>query len=99
MFQTNLVSILKQYIILLFDGSVKTDYNYVMAKKKVTIESLAGMMKTGFDEMTGEMTGGFTKVNQDLEEIKLKLDNVAYRFELQELQRRVELLERKARFK
>ena len=29
------------------------------------------------------------------EDIKLKLDNVAYRFELVELQRRVELLEKK----
>jgi archaellum component FlaC len=38
-------------------------------------------------------------LEQGQEDIKLKLDNVAYRFELKELQQRVELLEKKANFK
>ena len=45
----------------------------------------------------------FKKDIQDLktgqEEIKLRLDNVAYRFELIELQRRVQLLEQRAGIK
>ena len=44
------------------------------------------------------MDKGFNNLERGQEDIKLKLDNVAYRFELQELQRRVELLEKKAGF-
>lgn len=71
-------------------------------KKNITIEDLAGMVKEGFDEM-GKSIHGLNKSFEDLkernekehEEIKLKLDRVAYRFEVEELQRRVDLLERK----
>lgn len=74
-----------------------------MKQKKITIEDLAMMVKNGFDE--AEKKGGerFDKLEKRLgdleqgqEEIKLKLDNVAYRFELVELQKRVEILEKKA---
>ena len=81
----------------------------VMKTKKVTIEDLAVMVQTGFSEAgqkTGEGFDGLEKrmdglekrmdgLEQGQEEIKLKLDNVAYRFELVELQRRGEILEKK----
>jgi len=73
-----------------------------MKTKKVTIEDLAVMVQTGFSEAaqkTGERMDGLEKrmdgLEQGQEEIKLKLDNVAYRFELVELQRRGEILEKK----
>ena len=73
-----------------------------MKTKKVTIEDLAVMVQTGFSEAaqkTGERFDGLEKrmdgLEQGQEEIKLKLDNVAYRFELVELQRRGEILEKK----
>jgi hypothetical protein len=76
-----------------------------MNKQGATIDNLADMVKQGFDHVSSEITGlttGFNRIEKRLtvleqgqEDIKLKLDNVAYRFELVELQRRVELLERK----
>lgn len=76
-------------------------------KKKIapiTLDKLAGMMQNSFGELTNTINGRFEVVDKRLdrldqgqEEIKLKLDNVAYRFELVELQRRVALLERKNR--
>jgi len=73
-----------------------------MDNPNVTIGELAGMVKAGFDQMTIEFRG-VKKDIQDLktgqEEIKLRLDNVAYRFELIELQRRVQLLEQRAGIK
>jgi len=70
------------------------------AKKahKVTLESLAGMVKGGFDHVDKRLEGVESRLGtleKGQEEIKLKLDNVAYRFEVVELQRRVDLLERK----
>ncbi|MDO8592307.1 MAG: hypothetical protein Q7R92_00870 [bacterium] len=69
-----------------------------MADKKITINDLAVMVKQGFDGVTKE----FRKVSQRMdtleqgqEAIKLRLDNVAYRFELVELQKRVEKIEKK----
>ncbi|MBI3952354.1 MAG: hypothetical protein HY336_00155 [Candidatus Doudnabacteria bacterium] len=49
-------------------------------KKKVTIESLASMVNKGFDQVHGEINRRFDRVENNMEEIKLKLDNVAYRF-------------------
>ena len=69
-----------------------------MAKQKVTIEDLAGMVKRGFDGVDKKFHEIDEKLNvlaTGQEEIKLRLDNVAYRFELVELQKRVELLEQK----
>lgn len=78
----------------------KIDDLAMMTDKK--IDELAMMTKRGFDEMGERMNKGFSEVNKRLglleegqEEIKLRLDNVAYRFELVELQRRVEVLEKK----
>lgn len=77
-----------------------------MAKKKeVTIEDLAGMVQRGFSDVAGQindLTGQIKKVQKRMdvlergqEDIKLRLDNVAYRFELKELENRVKILERK----
>jgi len=54
--------------------------------------------KVDVDSLKSDMHGLksiVARLEQGQEEIKLKLDNVAYRFELQELQRRVVLLEKK----
>ncbi|OGE82483.1 MAG: hypothetical protein A3B10_00200 [Candidatus Doudnabacteria bacterium RIFCSPLOWO2_01_FULL_44_21] len=60
-------------------------------KSGTTIDDLAVMVQTGF----GGVEKRLNNLKEGQEEIKLKLDNVAYRFELVELQRRVELLEKK----
>jgi hypothetical protein len=86
-----------------------------MKKKNISIDQLAQMVQRGFDETAkkDEMDRRFEhvdkrfdavdkrldKLEQGHEEIKLRLDNVAYRFELVELQRRVELLEKKTGIK
>ena len=74
--------------------------------KGVTIDMLAGMVKKGFDHMDERFNQvdkrldqhekRFEDLEQGQEEIKLKLGDVAYRFELVELERRVNILERKA---
>jgi len=70
-----------------------------MVEKNITINELAGMVKTGFDEVHGAMKAGFDKVENRLttletgqEEIKLRLTNVAYRFEIVELENQVKTL-------
>ena len=76
-----------------------------MKKKinKITIDTLAGMMKRGFDDLGNKLGGQIRILGQNNEraheEIMLRLDNVAYRFELVELQKRVEFLEKKAGIK
>lgn len=74
--------------------------------KKITNEDLARMVQNGFDEMKGRVDKRFDKVESRLdileqgqEDIKLKLDNVAYRFELEDLEKRVERLELKTGLK
>jgi len=65
---------------------------------KKEFENLARMIKKGFDENTAqhkEIFDRLEKLEQGQEEIKLKLDQVAYRFELQELERRVRRIELK----
>ena len=77
-----------------------------MKSKKITIEDLATMVQAGFseaeasvnkrfDKIEGDMAKGFKEIKDSQENIELKLTNVAYRFELVELQKRVELLEKK----
>lgn len=73
-----------------------------MKSKKMTIDELAGMIKVEFDNIGGEIKGirgemakGFKDIKDDHEKLELKVSNVAYRFELVELQKRVELLEKK----
>lgn len=73
----------------------------------MTIDDLAVLVAKGF-ENTATKESTATKADiarlekridileHGQEDIKLKLDNVAYRFELVELQRRVELLEKRS---
>ncbi len=69
---------------------------------KITINDLGKMIKDGFDgqdkkfaQAAGERKG----LKQGQEKIELRLSNVAYRFELQELQQRVIILEKKMKVK
>lgn len=73
--------------------------------KKITLDNLAGMIKRGFDDMGGKIDRAEKSLKNDIavlkennkqehEDIKLRLDNVAYRFELVELQKRVDKLEK-----
>ncbi len=75
-------------------------------RKNITLDDLAAMVAGGFSDLTNGMNSRFDAVEKDVkelqngqEQIKLRLDNVAYRFELVELQRRVVLLERRAGIK
>jgi len=73
--------------------------------KKITLENLAGMIKRGFDGVDKnfeqnkkehqKIFDGLENLEQGQEEIKLKLDQVAYRFEIQELDRRLKRVETK----
>ncbi len=72
--------------------------------KKITIDNLAKMIKGGFDDVDkrfNDVDKRFDRIEVNLsnlqidhEDIKLKLDRVAYRFEIEELQKRVDLLEK-----
>ena len=64
-----------------------------------TVDDLARSVKEGFDEVHGTIKAGFDKVDNRLtalengqEEIKLRLSNVAYRFEVVELENQVKTL-------
>lgn len=62
------------------------------------IDQLATAVKEGFDDVDKRFDGVDNRLDvleKGQEEIKLKLDNVAYRFELVDLQRRIEVLEKK----
>ena len=63
-----------------------------MPKKKTTIDDLAVMMKKGFDCMDEQ----FAKLETGQEDIKLRLDQAAWRFEVQALEKRVKILEKHA---
>lgn len=79
------------------------------ANKKITMNDLAVMVKRGFDETGEKIKGVKNEVDEVKKEVKsfretntreheaimLRLDNVAYRFELVELQKRVDVLEKK----
>ena len=74
-------------------------------KKNVTLDDLAGMVKRGFDGVDKRldenikehrvMMAKLGNLENGVEEIKLKLDQVAYRFEVQELDRRIKRIEMK----
>ena len=72
----------------------------VKKKKETTIDDLAVMIAKGFDGIENEIGGMKNdvknlKLGQD--DIRNKLDNVAYRFELVELDKRVRVLEKKVK--
>ena len=73
-----------------------------MKEKDISNNELARMVKTGFDELSEKMKTGFEKVDGRLtalengqEEIKLRLTNVAYRFEVVKLENQVKSLTKK----
>ena len=76
-----------------------------MKKKNITIDNLARMVSKGFEgtAKSKEVNTRFDKVDirldnleQGQEEIKLRQDNAAYRFEVEDLKKRVKKLEFKA---
>lgn len=65
-------------------------------KKNITLDDLAGMVKHGFDGVDKRFDKVETRLvnlKDGVEEIKLKLDQVAYRFEVEELSRRLKRVE------
>jgi predicted nucleic acid-binding Zn-ribbon protein len=76
-----------------------------MSKEKITIDDLARLvvenhmeMKKEFSQEIGKLGNRLTRVEQGQEDIKLRLDNVEYRFELNDLNKRVTVLEKKVSF-
>ena len=66
--------------------------------KNITLNDLAVMVKRGFDgvdEKFDKMENRLENLENGQEEIKLKLDHVAYRFEVEELDRRLRRVESK----
>lgn len=75
----------------------------------ITLDDLAGMVKKGFDDLGDKMEKGFDAVDKRFEKvekrlgaleegqeaIQLRLGNVPYRFEFTELQKRIEVLEKR----
>ena len=74
--------------------------------KETTNDDLAGMIKEGFDEM-GEKIEKLNHENKeehkvlkrDMEEIKMKFAYTAWQIDVEELKKRVAVLEQKARVK
>jgi hypothetical protein len=71
-------------------------------KKNVTLDDLAGMVKRGFDgvdKRLDRIEKAFKEFREENslehEEIKLRLNQVAYRFELEEIDRRLKRVEAK----
>lgn len=60
-----------------------------MAKKKITLEDLARMIKRGFDENTEQ----HQKIFDRLDRIETKLEGIVYRKEFEALKARVEVIE------
>jgi hypothetical protein len=70
--------------------------------KNLTIDDLGAMVAKGFehiDDEFGLVKNRLESLEDGQEQIKLPLDNVAYRFELIDVQRRVTLLEKRAGIK
>ena len=62
-----------------------------------SINDLALAVKNGFEDLEGSLNKRFDVVDERLEKIELKLNNVAYRFELEEMQRKFEILSRRVK--
>lgn len=72
-------------------------------KKNISLDDLGGMIKRSFDSVDKRfdsldkrfdgVDARLENLEQGQEEIKLKLDQVAYRFEIQELDRRLKRIE------
>ena len=64
-----------------------------MAKKNLTIDNLAVMMKNSFDGQAEIVNKRFDKVEKDLSIIKSQLAGVVYRPDFDKLESRVKYLE------
>lgn len=75
-------------------------------KKNIELDDLALMVAEGFNDVSDKQIATredikkldkrIANLENGQEQIRMRLDNVAYRFELQELQKRVDHLEQKA---
>ena len=71
-----------------------------MTKKLITTEKLAGMIGKGFEDVCGRIDNMKNEVNirldnieQGQEDIKLRLGNTAFQFDVDDLKKRVRKLE------
>lgn len=65
--------------------------------KKISLEQVVGIIKKGFDELSREifdMKKDISELKQGQEDILIKLDNYAYRFEVKELKHRADIIEK-----
>ncbi len=61
---------------------------------RVTLESLAAMVKVGFEQTAKDMADFRAEVKSEFERVDLRLSQAAYRFELAELEHRIGSIER-----
>ncbi len=77
-----------------------------MAKKNITLDELAVMIKHEFDgvhekfdgkfdSLDRKFTGKFNELKRDMEEIKLKFAYTAWAIDVEELKHRVMIIEKK----
>ena len=78
----------------------KMDTGFTTVHKE--IKDLTEITQKSFNEVEGRINNHFDKVGREIKELKqgqenieLKLTNVAYRFELEEIKQRVIVLEKK----
>lgn len=64
-------------------------------EEKLTIDDLAVMILNGFETAKNESNDQFKEVKDRLDKLELRQDNVAYKFEINELEQRVTVLENK----
>ena len=57
-------------------------HNENMAKKQVTTEHLAVMVKRGFDDVTNRMTRGFQEVDKKFEGVDKKFDSMGKKLDV-----------------
>ncbi len=60
--------------------------------KEAVVEALEPLA-TAIQGDSNQINGRLDNIETGIEDIKLRLDNVAYRFEVQELDRRIKILE------
>ena len=96
-----LAEIYKRLIKAKFDRYLEHDILYIMKKKKITtIEDLAVLMQNEFLSMRGEMNERFDRLEKevkelrrDIDDLKLRVGELASRFEFNELERRLRKVE------
>ncbi len=62
---------------------------------RVTLESLAVMVKEGFENSAKEMADFRAEVKAEFDRVDLRLSQAAYRFEVVDLENRVDYVERR----